>query len=178
MTFLELRTLLSADFDRRSALEFFRIFKYLFSRNPSKRSVTRVRMAQFLYTHGFKRPANFLLSGLMNGLGVHVAVTARIGAGLKLPHANSVVIGLGIVIGKRCTIYQQTTIAGAPTKPGSDFQRLGDDVIVYPGAKVVGLGTVGNNVIIGANTVVTKAFGDNVVLAGAPARVIRKLDPI
>ena len=38
--------------------------------------------------------------------------------------------------------------------------------------------TIGDNVIIGANAVVTKDVPSNSVVAGIPARVIRKLDPI
>jgi maltose O-acetyltransferase len=34
---------------------------------------------------------------------------------------------------------------------------------------------LGNNVIVAAGSVVTKSFGDNVVIGGNPARVIREL---
>ncbi|GAF37842.1 maltose O-acetyltransferase [Lentilactobacillus farraginis DSM 18382 = JCM 14108] len=34
--------------------------------------------------------------------------------------------------------------------------------------------TLGNNVIVGANSTVTKSFGDNLIIAGNPARVIRE----
>ena len=35
--------------------------------------------------------------------------------------------------------------------------------------------TLGNNVVAGAGAVITKSFGDNVVLAGNPARVIKEI---
>lgn len=35
--------------------------------------------------------------------------------------------------------------------------------------------SIGNNVIIGANSVVTHSFTDNVVIAGAPAKIIKKV---
>ena len=40
--------------------------------------------------------------------------------------------------------------------------------IICPGV------TLGNNVIVGAGSVVTKSFGDNVVIAGNPARIIKE----
>lgn len=46
---------------------------------------------------------------------------------------------------------------------------LGGNVVVTPGVKI------GNNVVIGAGSVVTKDIPDNVVAAGNPCKVIRKI---
>ena len=46
---------------------------------------------------------------------------------------------------------------------------IGDNVSIMPGV------TIGDNVIVGANAVVTHSFPENVVIAGVPARIIRKL---
>lgn len=54
---------------------------------------------------------------------------------------------------------------------------LGNDVWVGGGAAILPGVSLGNNVVVGTNATVTKSFGDNVVLAGNPARVIRELDP-
>ena len=48
---------------------------------------------------------------------------------------------------------------------------LAHGVAVMPGV------TLGNNVTVGANAVVTKSFPDNVVIAGVPAKIIRHLGP-
>lgn len=103
--------------------------------------------------------------------GLYVGPRSVIGAGLHFSHPTSVVIGDRLALGERCRLYQQVTLAGAPEGEQA-FPRLGSDVVVYPGAKVIGGGRVGNNVIIGANALVNRIFGDNVVLAGVPARVI------
>lgn len=47
---------------------------------------------------------------------------------------------------------------------------FGNSVTVLPGV------TIGNNVTVGANSVVTKSFPDNVVIAGCPAKIIKTLD--
>ncbi|WP_449458227.1 sugar O-acetyltransferase [Streptococcus suis] len=57
---------------------------------------------------------------------------------------------------------------GAPITIGDNFWAAGG-VIILPGV------TLGDNVVVGAGAVVTKSFGDNVVLAGNPARVIREI---
>lgn len=58
---------------------------------------------------------------------------------------------------------------GAPITIG-DNAWLGGRVTILPGV------TLGNNVIVGAGSVVTKSFGDDVVIAGNPARVIKHVD--
>jgi acetyltransferase-like isoleucine patch superfamily enzyme len=47
---------------------------------------------------------------------------------------------------------------------------LGNSVSIMPGI------TLGNNVTVGANSVVTKSFPDNVVIAGCPAKIIKTLE--
>lgn len=58
---------------------------------------------------------------------------------------------------------------GAPITIG-DNVWLGGGVTILPGI------TLGNNVVVGAGAVVTKSFGDNVVIAGNPAKIIKTLD--
>lgn len=47
---------------------------------------------------------------------------------------------------------------------------LGSKVTVLAGAQL------GNNVVVGANAVVTKTFGDNVLIGGVPAQIIREIE--
>jgi serine O-acetyltransferase len=69
------------------------------------------------------------------------------------------------------TLGSDEVVAG-PERSGSP--RLGDDVFVGPGAAVFGAVELGDRVQVGANSVVTASFGDDVVIAGAPARVVRE----
>lgn len=58
---------------------------------------------------------------------------------------------------------------GAPITIG-DNVWLGGGVTILPGV------TLGDNVVVGAGAVVTKSFGDDIVLGGNPARIIKTLD--
>ncbi|KRK65715.1 galactoside O-acetyltransferase [Companilactobacillus tucceti DSM 20183] len=59
---------------------------------------------------------------------------------------------------------------GKPVTIG-DNVWIGANAVILPGV------TLGNNVIVGANSTVTKSFGDNVIIAGSPAKVLRKNMP-
>ncbi|WIM85533.1 serine O-acetyltransferase [Gallibacterium anatis] len=87
---------------------------------------------------------------------------------VDMPHKQDIVIGNNCRIGKNCKIYQGVTLG--QNKGG--YPTIKDNVIIYPGAKVIGNITVGNNVIIGANAVVVKDVADNQIVAGVPAKVI------
>ena len=76
-------------------------------------------------------------------------------------------------LGQRVSIGQGVTIGGSF---GSGIPKIGSDVWISAGARVLGEISIGNNVIIGANAVVLKSIPDNCVVAGVPARTIRILE--
>ena len=109
--------------------------------------------------------------------GADLAYQAQIGPGLVLYHPTGVVIGPGCRVGARATLMQAVTLGSDEVVVGpeaSGSPRIGDDVFVGPGAAVFGAVTLGDRVQVGANSVVTASFADDVVIAGAPARVIRE----
>ncbi|MDE6357871.1 MAG: sugar O-acetyltransferase [Eubacteriales bacterium] len=92
-----------------------------------------------------------------------------------------------IKIGKNCMIAPNVSLYTAthPINPtermtGLEFGKgitigdncwLGGNSVILPGVKL------GDNVVVGAGAVVTKSFGDNVVLGGNPAKVIKNIEP-
>jgi serine O-acetyltransferase len=117
------------------------------------------------------KQANHLLTG------ADLAYQARVGGGLVLYHPTGVVIGPGCRIGARATIMQGVTLGSDEVVVGeaeSGSPLIGDEVFVGPGAAVFGAVELGDRVQVGANAVVTSSFGSDVVIAGAPARVVRE----
>lgn len=88
------------------------------------------------------------------------------------PHPVGIVIGAGVELGFNCIIYQNVTI-GAKRLGDENYPKLGRNVVVYPGAIIVGSVEIGKNCIIGANSFVNKSFPDNSIIVGNPARSIR-----
>jgi serine O-acetyltransferase len=94
-----------------------------------------------------------------------------IGPGLKLHHYPQIIIHMDAVLGEDCQIFQGVTI-------GKDLEsikcpRLGNNVIVGAGAKVLGDIDIADNIFIGANAVVTKSFTEpGISIAGIPAKKV------
>ena len=100
--------------------------------------------------------------------------------GLTVLDVAPVAIGTDVLIGPNCSLYT----AIHPTEPGprrakwessapitiEDNVWLGGSVVVCPGV------TIGENSIIGAGAVVTRAIPANSIAVGNPARVIKDLD--
>jgi serine O-acetyltransferase len=103
--------------------------------------------------------------------GCDIGHAAQIGPGFRMLHPGGVVINPHVVIGARFTIHSSVTIGGSPTAA----PIIGDDVNLAPGSRVLGGVRIGNRVRVGANAVLTRTIeGDDLVLAGVPARILRK----
>jgi serine O-acetyltransferase len=93
-----------------------------------------------------------------------------IGGGLYLPHGNVVVDGM-VSIGRNCVIAPWVTIGTNGTVAGP---RIGNDVFIGTGAKVLGAIHVGDRVRIGANAVVIEDVPPDTTVVGIPARPVRR----
>lgn len=101
---------------------------------------------------------------------------ARIGAGLKLIHPTNIMIGRDVEIGEDCLIFHDVTL-GTGQIPGTP--KIGNNVDIYPGARVLGGVTIGNRSMVGANCVVTRDIPPESVFLTAPGRAIpRSLSPV
>lgn len=141
----------------------FILFCYLMNEHQSFRSIFYLRIGKIRYIRHllfwFYKPNESVM--------VHMAED-KIGSGLRLCHGNSIVC-IAESIGENVDIYQQTTIGFSK----NGFPKIGNNVIIYAGAKVLGNIKIGNNVIIGANAVVKNDIPDNSVVAGVPAKIIK-----
>ena len=97
-----------------------------------------------------------------------------VGGGIFLMHAWGTVLNCEH-IGKGCSFLQNTTLGSKPNKEGVYVRPwLGDNVDVGANVVVIGGVHIGNNVKIGAGSVVTKDIPDNCIVVGNPARIIFK----
>lgn len=98
----------------------------------------------------------------------------NVGPGFRLMHLGALVhLKPDCKIGKNCTILPGVVIGNKYLKGTKDPVYIGDNCYFGLGAKVFGSVRIGNNVTVGANSVVTKDIPDNAIVAGVPAKVIR-----
>ena len=99
-----------------------------------------------------------------------IPYSTKIGAGMLTAHCYATVINAES-IGDNFSFLHCTTIG----KKDGRRPRIGNNVTLGANVVIIGDINIGDNVIVGAGSVVIKDVPSNVVVAGNPSRIIRKL---
>ena len=95
-----------------------------------------------------------------------------IGYGFYMAHLS----GGGIIncksMGNYCSINAGVIVGNKDIQ--SDISIIGNNVKLSAGCKVFGKIIIGNNVIVAPNAIVVKNVPDNCIVAGVPAKIIKK----
>lgn len=131
------------------------------------------RPAHWLYRHKLKLLARIIsqLARWFTGIEIHPG--AKIGRRCFIDHGMGVVIGETAEVGDDVTIYQGVTLGGTGKDSGKRHPTLGNRVLVSSGAKVLGPFKVGDDVKIGAGSVVLKEIPPNCTVVGIPGAIVR-----
>ena len=141
-------------------------FRYLYWLRTSN-YLKHKRLLKPLYLYSWLR-----LVRLSHKTGIQIPDDTLIGKGLYLGHYCGIVINHNAILGSNINLSNEVTIGQTNRGEKKGCPTIGDNVYIGPGAKIIGRVTVGNNVAIGSNAVVTKDVPDNAVVAGIPARII------
>ncbi len=112
------------------------------------------------------------LGRFLTGIEIHPGAT--IGSGFFIDHGMGVVVGETTIIGNNVTLFQGVTLGGTGKEKGKRHPTLGNNIVVGVGAKVLGDIVIGDNVKIGANSVVLESVPMDATVVGVPGRVVKQ----
>jgi serine O-acetyltransferase len=130
------------------------------------------RFSHVLWTKGRRDIALYLQSQSSRIFAVDIHPSARIGMGIMLDHGTGVVVGETAVIGDNCSLLHGVTLGGNGKERGDRHPKIGDNVMIGAGAKVLGNIRVGDCSRVAAGSVVLKDVPRNTTVAGVPAAII------
>lgn len=151
-------------------------FRWLFTESWGM-AVFLMRMSQYMHQRRFVwRFAPYVkrINEILTGLECHLSATIK--EGLFLPHTQNIVIGEGVKIQKKVTIYNGVTLGAFDRKENESFENryptICENAVIYTGAKVLGPIEVGAGAKVGANAVVLKTVPQDYIAVGVPARIL------
>jgi serine O-acetyltransferase len=165
-------------------------FQAVFERDPAARNGVEVvlaypgfhaimlhRLAHWLWDLNLPVAPRVLshLNRTITGIEIHPG--AQIGKGFFIDHGMGVVIGETTQIGDGVTLYQGVTLGGTGKERGKRHPTVGNNVLVSVGAKVLGAIQIGDNVKIGAGSVVLRTVPPNSTVVGVPGWVVATHHP-
>lgn len=140
---------------------------------PGVLAITYQRMAHFLHRRGVRIVPRIVTEHAHSLTGIDIHPGASIGPGFFIDHGTGVVIGETCVIGKNVKLYQGVTLGaksfpldknGNPVKGIKRHPNIGNHVVIYAAATVLGDITVGEGSVIGANKWVTEDVPPHTIL--------------
>jgi len=109
-------------------------------------------------------------------MGAVINIGAEVGKGTMVD--MNAVLGARAIIGKNCHIGAGAVIAGVLEPPSKKPVVVGDNVLIGANAVVLEGMRIGKGSVVAAGAVVIKNVPPGVVVAGIPARVIKKVEEI
>lgn len=132
------------------------------------------RIAHWLWEEGRHSLAFCFQNRISEVFGVDIHPAARIGAGILIDHATSVVIGETAVVEDDVSILHEVTLGGTGKESGDRHPKVREGVLIGAGAKILGNIEIGKGARIGAGSVVIDPVPPHATAVGIPAKVVGK----
>ena len=135
-------------------------------------AVQAYRVGHWLWKNGRRDLAFFIQMRVSEFFGVDIHPAAKIGRGIMIDHAHSIVIGETAVVGDNVSMLHSVTLGGTGKENGDRHPKIGNGVMIGAGAKVLGNIHVGECSRIAAGSVVLHNVPRCSTVAGVPAKVV------
>lgn len=135
-------------------------------------AISAYRVGHFLWRNDRRELALYLQNRCSEVFGVDIHPAARIGSGILIDHATSLVIGETAVVGDDVSMLHEVTLGGTGKDTGDRHPKVGSGVLIGAGAKILGNVRIGDCAKIGAGSVVLEDVPSHCTVAGVPARPV------
>jgi serine O-acetyltransferase len=135
-------------------------------------AVQSYRIAHWLWASQHRDLSYFVQMRTSEVFGVDIHPAARLGRGIMIDHAHSIVIGETAVVGDNVSMLHSVTLGGTGKQDGDRHPKIGDGVMIGAGAAILGNITIGNCSRVAAGSVVLESVPPCTTVAGVPARVV------
>jgi len=135
-------------------------------------AIQAYRIGHYLWTQGHKDLAYFFQMRVSEIFGVDIHPAAKIGRGIMIDHAHSIVIGETAVVGDNVSMLHSVTLGGTGKEEEDRHPKIGNGVLIGAGAKVLGNIRVGHCSRIAAGSVVLQNVPECKTVAGIPAKIV------
>ncbi|TNF59275.1 MAG: serine O-acetyltransferase [Rhodobacteraceae bacterium] len=135
-------------------------------------AVQAYRIGHWLWQQGKSDLAYFFQMRISEIFGVDIHPAARIGKGIMIDHAHSIVIGETAVVGDNVSMLHSVTLGGTGKEEQDRHPKIGNGVLIGAGAKVLGNIQVGHCSRIAAGSVVLHDVPPCKTVAGIPAKIV------
>jgi serine O-acetyltransferase len=184
---MSIREVISNAFDKSSAIQeaVRKDLEAIASRDPAARGISEpflhykgfhalesYRAANWLWEQGRYALACYLQNRISELFAVDIHPAAKIGKGILIDHATSVVIGETAVVEDNVSMLHEVTLGGTGRETGDRHPKVRRGVLIGAGAKILGNVIIGEGAKVGAGSVVLTDVAAHSTVAGVPAKVI------
>ncbi|MGX9354138.1 serine O-acetyltransferase [Roseobacteraceae bacterium S113] len=135
-------------------------------------AIQAYRVGHWLWSEGRRDMAYFFQMRVSEVFGIDIHPAAKIGMGIMIDHAHSIVIGETAVVGDNVSMLHSVTLGGTGKEEEDRHPKIGDGVLIGAGAKVLGNIRVGNCSRVAAGSVVLAEVPPCKTVAGVPAKIV------
>lgn len=135
-------------------------------------AVQAYRLSHYLWNADRKDLSYFVQMRTSEIFGVDIHPGARVGHGLMIDHAHSIVIGETAVVGNNVSMLHSVTLGGTGKEEEDRHPKIGNGVLIGAGAAVLGNIKVGNCSRIASGSVVLHEVPPCKTVAGVPAKIV------
>lgn len=135
-------------------------------------AVQAYRVGHWLWVQGQVDLAYFFQMRISEIFGIDIHPAARIGRGIMIDHAHSIVIGETAVVGDNVSMLHAVTLGGTGKEEEDRHPKIGNGVLIGAGAKVLGNIRIGDCSRVAAGSVVLHEVPPCKTVAGVPAKIV------